>query len=64
MSSQMLLGIGAGAVVLVVGLLICFLRASDLTSRAPIVCQKFDYGTCTQQTHQLDRPTQAATSAF
>lgn len=65
MSPQMLLGIGAGAVVLVVGLLIYFLRASDPASHAPIAYQKFDYGAHMQQTHQMGRhaPVAASTSS-
>ncbi len=60
LSPQMLLGLGAVAVVLVVGLLIYFLRASDPTSQAPIAYKKFDYGAHMQQTHQMDQHTPVA----
>ncbi len=55
LSPQVLLGLGAVAVVLVVGSLIYFLRASDPASRGPIAFKKFDYGAHMQQTHQFNQ---------
>ena len=52
LSPQVLLGLGAVAVVLVVGSLVYFLRASDPASQAPIAYKKFDYGAHMQQMHQ------------
>ena len=51
-SQKAILGIGAAAAVVVVGLLIYFLRASDPASQAPIPYKKFDYAAHMQQTNQ------------
>ena len=55
LSSKALLGIGAGAVV-VIGLLIYFFRASDPAARPPVPYKKFDYGAhMQQQMHDFNR---------
>lgn len=51
-SPKVLIGIGAAAAVVIIGLLIYFLRASDPASRAPIPYKKFDYGAHMQQQMQ------------
>ncbi len=48
-SQKALVGIGAAAVVVVVGLLIYFFRASDPAARAPVPYKKIDYGAHMQQ---------------
>jgi len=48
-SQKVLVGIMAAAVVVIVGLLIHFLRASDPAARPPVPYKKFDYGAHMQQ---------------
>jgi len=70
-SQKLLLGIGAAAVVGIVGFLLYFFRASDPAASGPIPYKKFDYGSHMQEqmrdynrqpssasvSSQLDRPT-------
>ena len=43
------MGVGAAAVVVVVGLMMYFLRASDPVARGPIPYKKYDYGAHMEQ---------------
>lgn len=63
-SQKVLVGVGAAAVVVVVGLMMYFLRASDPAASGPIPYKKFDYGAhMEQQNRQFNRdPTTAATA--
>ena len=55
------MGIGAVAVVVVIGLLVYFFRASDPAARGPIPYKKFDYGAHMQeQTREFNRTPTAA----
>lgn len=55
-SQKAFLGMGAAAIVVVVGLAVYFFRASDPASSAPIPYKKFDYGAhMQQQMGQLNR---------
>jgi len=62
---KVFVGVSAAAVVVVVGILMYFLRASDPAARGPIPYKKFDYGAHMQeQTHEFNRqPSPVAGSA-
>lgn len=55
---KLFIGIGLVAIVVVIGLVVYFFRASDPAARGPVPYQKFDYGAhMEQQKREMNRRT-------